>query len=404
VSLYGGYDCTRGWQRETDRAKVVPKTGIAFTAKNVSAPMVVDRLDLRASDASGAGASSIAARVVLSKDVRFRNTLFAAGNAAKGVSGAVVADPMWVPQAPANDAVQLSDAVHCSAVGSAEGSVMGDPNCDSFSFGASGPSRTCPDGKVVSGGAGGKGDNWWLSGGTVYPGKDGAPSSGSVMDGSPGRSGSRGSAGARFGKLLLDGTYLPNDDAKDGDRGVPGQSGRGGDGGSSEPGNGSPAAAFTVGGGGGQGGYGGCGGQNGNHGKGGGASLALVVFDATVSVEQCTMQTGRGGDGGDGSDGAPGQKGGAGGAGAAPSDSSTFARFHGSYGGNGGDGGRGGAGGPGGGGPSIGILWSGVEPKTVVVTYALGTPGRGGVSEDVTAPDGVGGDSLSWDQAASAGQ
>jgi hypothetical protein len=106
---------------------------------------------------------------------------------------------------------------------------------------------------------------------------------------------------------------------------------------------------------GGAGGTGGCGGHGGGGGPAGGSSIALVVVEATVTLEDVMMAASRGGNGGAAGDGQTGgQKGSGGdsGAGAGTAFSSC----------GGGDGGQGGLGGPGGGGQgghSLGIAFQG---------------------------------------------
>jgi hypothetical protein len=404
VNLYGGYACTRNWQRERDLATLKPASGVPLTVTNMTAaPIVVDRFAFRAADGTGDGASSVAASVVGSKQIRFRNVLFAAGNATNGTSGATVPDPMWSTQEAASDAIELGIASICSSSSDFELSASSDRKCRSIAFGAYGATRACPDHTRVEGGSGGNGGNWWEMDPDGWPGEDGTPSSGAALDGDPGDPGNAGTAASSGFGTLQNGTYLTTNSGLDGTDGQHGQSGKGGSGGAS-PGNNSGGAVLTFypGGGGGQGGYAGCPGTGGKRGLGGGGSLGLIAVDTVVLVEQSTIQTGHGGDGGAGSDGAPGQRGGKGGKGAPATDAYDFGS--GGDGGKGGDGGHGGAGGPGGGGPSIGMVWSGTEPTTMLVTYALGTPGRGGASVDATAPDGVGAESISYQQIGSAGQ
>jgi hypothetical protein len=406
VSLYGGYACDRGWMRERDRATVKPKSGVPFTVKNTTAPMVVDRLAFRAVDGTSDGASVVAATVVGAKQVRFRNALFVAGNATTGASGTPLPDPLWVRQAPAADAVALPDVEDCRTLANVKSMVFGGPDCLQFSAGAAGAGRLCPNGDSIAGGWGGRGGNWITDFGQYgAPGADGIPSSGTAHDGAPGVNGDPGAVStAGFGDIQA-GVYVASNDGKDGSYGARGQSGRGGDGGDGPVGNGAPDWSFWPGGGGGQGGYPGCGGHGGHRGSAGGASLGLIVVNSVVLLEQSTVQTGRGGDGGTGSDGQSGQQGGPGGKGArAAAATLPETDGRGSDGGNGGDGGSGGAGGPGGGGPSIAIVWTGTAPSIASVTYELGTPGYGGTSSGVNGPNGVGGESVSLDQIRSAGQ
>ena len=123
---------------------------------------------------------------------------------------------------------------------------------------------------------------------------------------------------------------------------------------------------------GGGGGGGGCGGDGGGGGGQGGASIPLVLFNASVtgSPEQNSLIPGRGVRGGDGGHGGPGGPGGPGGSGGAFENCTVYDANAGI--GWAGQGGPGNAGGPGGagsggaggnGGPSLGIALVGTSPR-----------------------------------------
>jgi hypothetical protein len=273
VSLYGGYDCARKWERVRDRATVSPKTGVPFTANGVTNAIVVERLAFKAPDATGVAASSIAASIVDSAKIDFRGVLFVAGNGTDGAAGAAGhpiengAGP--IPAWPGWPATALQGAKSCEvAYRTANLAAFSDPNCGQLPSGGSGPTLPCPDGSQVLGGAGGDGMNLALP--DTHFGRDGMPSSGANVDGSTGENGVPGRPALRgFGELVGN-VYVPDNDGQNGNWGHSGQSGKGGDGGNCRLGSTTDVTQdYTPGGGGGQGGYGGCGGAGGGLGHGG---------------------------------------------------------------------------------------------------------------------------------------
>jgi hypothetical protein len=134
---------------------------------------------------------------------------------------------------------------------------------------------------------------------------------------------------------------------------------------------------------------GGCGGGKGLGGKGGGASVALLVWNQGVTLEQCNLESGAGGKGGDGGAGGLGGKGKGGGTGGVGSSGLSGG---GGNGGTGGDGGAGGAGAGGTGGPSFALVYNGATmPALSNCTLVAGTAGEKGVGPDSAigkAPDG----------------
>jgi hypothetical protein len=109
-------------------------------------------------------------------------------------------------------------------------------------------------------------------------------------------------------------------------------------------------------------------------------------LNATVSIMNVSMTTGAAGKGGNGGDGQYGGVGGVGGIGGAGAQGT----LKGCTGGEGGPGGFGGKGGGGRGGHSIGIAFSGSEPKIDDATYTLGSPGAGGAGLDMATNGGPG--------------
>ncbi len=128
---------------------------------------------------------------------------------------------------------------------------------------------------------------------------------------------------------------------------------------------------------GGNGGNGGCGGRGGAAGVPGGHSVALLAWQATVTLADCTLHGANGGIGGVGE---PGRKGSAG----APGNAPIGGALCGKAGGDGGEGAEGGDGGAGVGGSSICVL---AVAANVAVTPALvcetGTAGAGGAPNNV---------------------
>ncbi len=162
---------------------------------------------------------------------------------------------------------------------------------------------------------------------------------------------------------LAAGCWSPGADGK------PGQGGGGG-------GNGSSRADRAA-----AGACGGCGGGGGQGGPGGGASIALLSFQSSIALADCTLTAGAAGNGGAGSTGEGGQAGGS------PGNGSGAGAGVGCPGGAGGAGagGNGGQGGPGG--LSLGIGYVGTPPTIdgAVVTQAsthsgitIGAAGAGG--------------------------
>ena len=365
TSLIGGFSCG-AWVYANTRAKFAPTTpGFALHVTDVpKAPErpVISDLEFTALAGSAPSESSIAA-FINAAEVTVRRVRLAAGAGVSGVAGSkgVTATPT-----PAN--------------------LNGEPGADAPG-GAGGATKkcTCSAGGYSEGGKGGD-----LFGevngkdGTVIPtviepagndGKGGTQSS--CQDtGTGGRAGSNGTKGESAtspSRALTANGWEPGNGASGAD-GKPGQGGGGGGGKSTNPGPG----------GGGGGACGGCQGTGGGGGGAGGSSIALVVLDATVALENGELVASDAGDGKDGAVGGDGQFGGLGGI-----------RVGGCSGGNGGTGGPGGAGAGGAGGISAGILWKGIEPtvddttKAATVTGRAGIGGNGGIPKQNDGPPGI---------------
>ena len=385
VGIYGGYDCTHGWQRTNDRATIAPSKGIPLSMRDVASAVTIDRVTLKAADAYDASASSIAALVVRSANVTLNHASLEAGRGADGA----MPDP---PKARTGTATAGGDGqalppITCSLNATAQPAACS-------SFGAAG-FRSGDFTHEGLGGQGGRGGNIRMTPGDAHPGGSGGPSGlggtgGVGVDGFSGLPGTDGASGKSamvgVGAFNADG-YVASNVGADGAAGSPGGGGGGGAGGATES---DGISAYCVGGGGGQGGYGGAGGDAAKGSGAGGASIALVAIDSAVSLVRTQIATSTGGRGGASVSGAPGQLGGAGGKGGVGTVGVRFAHDCDAHsGGFGAHGGGGGAGGAGGGGPAIGIFSNAASPKTSGVTFNIGTAGRGGSGAVSDGADGV---------------
>ena len=396
--IHGGYDPV-SWRRGAAASILeVPFSGAMLELR---AELVLERLEIRAADATSPGGSSIALRVGggAGGALVLRSSVVQAGRGAAGSdgeSGDVVAGEM--PPMPRAGTPGQS----CAGISTATGSCT--------SSAALGPSvfagTSCPGAPPSARGGDGGG-----SGSAGSPGGGGAGAGGTGMlganiDGEPGEDGDAGSpgaagaAGAGLGTFGAEGQYEP----ADGMAGEPGTSGEGGGGGGGGAAAtqgvctaGAPTWTYAVsprGASGGSGGEGGCGGLPGTGGRGGGASIAVLVSEGVaVRLEGATLRTGAGGAGGRGGAGGLGRGGGAGGAGGVGPcvSSSSWSGADGGKGGNGGPGGSGGSGGGGGGGPSLGVVLLGgasVE-RDAASRIELGAGGLGGASDGQRGSDGA---------------
>jgi hypothetical protein len=384
LTVYGGFHCG-SWAYEPGavRSRVMPTQGAAAIV--VSGVTGLDMRDFafEAGDATAAGDSSIAARVDASTGVVFRNTTFKAGrgaagsNGVNGVAGEVVS-PVGADQKGRDST--------CGSGSSNTGGLWLAP-------------FACQAGGSTRGGAGGTakyeqpGDDGLAGSPTtnvVTPGMGQGGPGGTAADkggkagqaGSAGKAGDNGAAAAAIGTLSASG-YTPAD-GHDGTNGWPGQGG-----------GGSGASwSFTgcVGPSGGAGGLGGCGGFKGTAGTGGGASIALLMWDSDVTLEQCTLTASDGGDGGDGGGGGAGSNGRPG---AAGGFDTTGDMANAGQAGSGGKGGDGGSGSGGTGGPSYAVVHHGSAPVQSGTTLAYGQGGAAGKGGSVgglhPAPDGTAG-------------
>jgi hypothetical protein len=393
VSVYGGYDCTRGWKRTKDRAVIEPGVSVPLIVRGVSGPVHIERIAFRAADAVAEGQSAQAAGVVDSKDVTLVRVEFVSGKGANGADGVPGKTGFPVPYAsmPRGGNGQETQ-------GECAGSSTQTGVCARYSLGGfdQAVSRACVDSKgkkwVGRGGSGGRGGNVWIAAracGTCDPGLAGSPAQYHEGDGnwrdvsaaSLAARGSDGLAGAGATRGIggvENGLYVASNAGQEGTDGTPGFPGMGGSGAQSchRWSGDFCITSYYPGSGGGQGGVGGCGGLRAKAGGAGGASLGLVVVNSSVKLTFPRFAVGDGGRGGKGARGGDGEPGGAPGL----AGYTATASYRGADGQKGGDGGRGGDGGPGGGGPSIAVLYSGNAPVITDAVYQIGLPGAGGTA------------------------
>jgi hypothetical protein len=373
VTVFGGLDCAHGWAYTGARAVLAPTTpGTALTVKGLTVGVTFEDFGFQALAGTNPGDSSIAVFASQSAGLTLVRCELVAGAGQ-----------------PGQDQVAV--------MGFDAGAPGGDPGTANNGGGRT--PNACGGVAMASvGGAGG------LPGATGNDGQDGTPgasnngtsvgcSSSAGLGGGAGADGAPGSAGAGAASWAAfdQNGWIPANGAAGGGGGV-GQGGGGG------------ASVDTTGGGGG-GGAGGCGGVAGAAGTGGGSSIALLVYQATVDLENCTITVADAARGGNGAPGQVGQLGGGHGNGFGGSACS---------GGKGGNGGNGGGGGGGAGGLSVGVLWTGTSPTIdgspvgqaspldagpdagTLAQVTLGAPGAAGTGGTASgsADAGAGGDGI----------
>jgi hypothetical protein len=373
--VFGGLHCADWSYAPTAvRTKVEPASGSAIVVENLVTGVHLRDFAFTSANAVGAGASSIAGIVRDSQNVVFANSVFSAGAGAGGADGAQGAAGETVPSVGPQQQGQSAD---CSAA--PPGALPGGFWPTAF---------TCAAGGTTRGGTGGNasyerpGDPG-LQGAPAVPEQGQGGEGGTVASkngkngqaGAAGQPGQNGAGAAAVGTLSAAG-YQPAD-GSNGTNGNPGQGGGGG--------GASWSKSLCTGASGGAGGMGGCGGFAGTQGTGGGASIGLLVWSSTVTLEQCELTSSSGGQGG---------KGGSGGAASAGKQGhgGGFAveipMENAGQGGLGGNGGLGGSGSGGTGGPSYALAFHGTAP--VEEGSVTKTPGQGGAKgAGGVAPGGV---------------
>jgi hypothetical protein len=353
LELYGGLACE-------DFSYTGEKTVVTSTKRQ--ALLEVKDLDgFRAEDfafvagnAEAFGASSVGALVANSSGVEFRRVRFEAGRGANGVN-------------PTRPDVSFPPTSSLSGRAAAGESGGDERLCE------------CPGGATSTGGAGGDAATLGQAGQDGLPdwgGGRGGPAEVCDLERTRGANAPMllpAPGAATWGRLDASG-WTPEAGAS----GASGEAGQGGGGGGAI----TIATNPPVLAGGGGGGCGGCGGVGGPGGGGGGASIALAVFESSVSIERSELVAADGGNGGEGRMGQLAQlTGGKGGSSA-----------EGCAGGDGGLGASGAAGGGGAGGVSVGVLYEGERPALDLLTaVVLGNPGVPGKGGEKGSNDGVAG-------------
>lgn len=349
VGIFGGFACA-DWSYSGKLPKVGPTTpGYALDVESVTGAVTAEDLELDAPDATEPGGSSIAVFVTQSTNVMLKRVTANAGNGADGADAVAVTNYAADAAAPGNGADGGAGAPSkicaCNDGTQSIGGAGGNPSIPNGQDG--GPTvPENPTGLVPAhDGRGGLGFSCGSS--VAHPGADGAE-------------GDAGAAGASVsGSLSTDGWH-----SSIGTTGTVGHVAQGGGGGA-----GGMFSTGTVEGGG-SGGCGGCGGAGGSGGGSGGSSFALLIFQAAVATDGCTLRVGGGGAGKSGGNGESGQTGGTYGA--------KVGGGSGCDGANGGKGGDGAGGGGGAGGNSIAIGYVGTKPTVTGGTMSEGNAGAHG--------------------------
>jgi hypothetical protein len=379
VDIWGGFDCTMGWLHYGGARGTVLDAGpdvvpLLFEPRATS---TIFDVEVQAKAATVPSGSSIAAAVLAGAVVHIHRGKLFGGLAAAGADGAP-GHPMNAPAMAGTDGRFGQDACTDDFVSGANPVQIGCEGQNSTSgFGG--------EGTTDHGLSGGDGELMPIPnpGGFGLGGRGATPTVDCINGdtGANGLDGAHGMVTRGLGRFDDRGTYL-GVNGGDGGHGFPGQGGGGG-------GGTRGGAMFcgterkTGGASGGSGGSGGCGGRGGQGGSHGGASIGLVILNASVNIDGTEL---RGRQGGDGGDGGYFQIGGAPGAGALGGRGFGGSPF-GCSGGDGGKGGNGGHGGGGQGGPSIGVAYVGAPPLVVRSEPSAESGGRGGLGANPSVPD-----------------
>ena len=336
VSIWGGYDASRGWRRKASfTTRIHAYTPVAEGMVGVRAEYLAGRVTLgdllvTTAHTSVSGMHTYGIKAWQASDLQLDRLTVQPGRGGSGQSGSTIT--------PAS-----------TASGGTGGSGGGAPLVAGKQGKAGGSS--------CSGQAGGGGGTGGTGGGNGSPGSSGATGF-AGLQGSPGSN-----APSIVGSVLVV-------QSKGGD-GTAGQCGSGGGGG-----GGGSGGLFNTGGTGGKGGSSGRGGAYGTGGWGGGSSVGLIAVDSHVTLNGGSVISGDGGSGGAGGARAKGLQGSSGSNGQVKSGAGD-----GGPGGPGGKGGDGGFGSGGGGGHSLGVvIASGSSVQQNAVTIGTGVPGFAGLS------------------------
>jgi len=359
VNVYGALDCATWTYGAANRVVVAPaQSGYALAIEDLQTGVTFEDIEFDAQSAANVGASSVAVFVSGSQNVALNRMTMVGGSGSDGMPGPPQGPSNWYGTPPNYSEL---NGISAGDAGGAPSSICTCPDQTSSIGGAGGgpmniPSPTPGQPSYGDAGAGAAGMNATqcnLRGGGSNGGDAPAP----VADTPSTSLGSCSSTG-----------WTP-DFGVSGANGRPGQGGGGGGNGTLSSGSGGSGAC------------GGCGGWGGQGGAGGGSSIALLLFQSSIALANCTLTAATAGNGGAGSTGEGGQAGGS------PGNGSGAGAGIGCSGGAGGAGagGNGGQGGPGG--LSLGIGYVGTPPTVdgAVVTQAsthsgvtMGAAGAGG--------------------------
>ncbi len=355
VNLYGGYQGSFS-SRNEDNAVFIGETTTLFHIANISSALRIERLDLVTDDRSSSvdGPGAYTATLVIensSESVTLYRVNVEAGQGAAGQNMLNGNDgAAGAAGSPGSGSTGgCGGAPNGGRGGDGRNQNSGLPGACGGTCGA--VTNTCaaydsndPCAADEAGGGAGNGENLGCGDGNPKKGADGA-------NGACSPNGSHGEGGEGDG-FFDELTWSPGS-GSEGTVGVTGSGGGGGGAGGGEDCVVIWCVHCNTGRGGGGGGGGGAGGMGGAGGTGGGASIGVLMDNATLILNQVEIRTNDGGQGGQGGAGGLGGTGGAGGTG--QDNNGNDEQGSGGHGGNGSAGGTGGCGGGGPGGPSVGI-------------------------------------------------
>ena len=284
LTVYGGLDCTTTpgtWTYNvTDVATIAPASGYAG---QITAAVTFEDMGFvaAATTAATASTSSIAVFVSGATGVTMERCTMDAGAAAAGATP--TQPPPFTTVAPTGNTGGAPIASGGTGMGGAE---LSNPDCPTSVGGLGGSAKLGENPSLLDGQSGQPGTTG--NGGTSLACGTSEQGGGVGVAGAAGATGTVATTWATFSAS----GWTPSGGTTAG-QGSVGQGGGGG---------GTQAATSGLGGGGG-GGPGGCGGTGGIGGSGGGSSIGVLVFDASVTVQACTITTANGAPGGSGAPG-----------------------------------------------------------------------------------------------------
>ena len=363
MEIYGGLDCIGDWKYvKGQQTTIAPGAGLVPVTLLGGEGARLEDVIVRAANAAVAGGSSIAVLAREGAEAELVRSELIAGDGREGAAGDD--GGAQLAAAESGEAGQPGCGNDANPMTPPDGGPAVVNMCDGMmSVGAKGgDGGLAANGSGQNGNAGDRG-----TGGTAGIGEAAV----ACLVGGQGDSGVVGTPGTGGGEDGFLGTL--GSDGIAGVAGLPGLSGEPGKGGGG--GGGSKATGTCNGAGGGSGGAGGCGGKAGTGGQAGGSSIALVSFNAHITLTEVSLTVGIGANGGRGGNGQQGQFGGQNGDGGMASGSGENP---GCNGGVGGKGGNGGSGGGGRGGHALGMAFKGTPPLGVPTLASEGAAGLGG--------------------------